>query len=204
MNKTNFVWPFLKAFLFSQLILFANTAFAAPDIGEMFSNFSSSAIQLMHLVSGLSFILGLAISWKAALSFKEYADGGGRTQLKTPFGLLLAGVFLITFPGTINMATETLSLGQNTGSVLSDVSVGSGEAGSIMTDALKGVLLFVKLVGHIAVLRGILMLKKISEGAQGAELSRALWHIAGGAMAININKTVEILGNTVGMGNLLG
>lgn len=192
---------FLKSAFLALTITHALPGLAAtsiPDIGQMFANLSSSSITMMKLVSGCAFVVGIFLAYRSAIAFKEYADGGGRTQLKTPFGIMLAATLMIAFPGTINMATETLSLGQNTGSILSE-SGGGGGATGMMSAALTGVLLFVKLVGHIAIFRGILMLKKIAEGQQGAEVGRALTHIFGGAAAVNINATINLLANSVGM-----
>lgn len=193
---------FLKSAFLALTITHALPSLAAtgiPDIGQMFANLSSSSITLMKLVSGCAFVAGIFLAYRSAVAFKEYADGGGRTQLKTPFGIMLAATLMIAFPGTINMATETLSLGQNTGSILSEGGGGGGGAVGMMSAALTGVLLFVKLVGHIAIFRGILMLKKIAEGQQGAEVGRALTHIFGGAAAVNINATINLLANSVGM-----
>lgn len=192
---------FIKSALLALTLTYTLPSLAAtsiPDIGQMFANLSSSSILLMRLVSGCAFVAGIYLAYRSAMAFKEYADGGGRTQLKTPFGIMLAATLMIAFPGTINMATETLSLGQNTGSVLSEGGGGGGAVG-MMSAALTGVLLFVKLVGHIAIFRGILMLKKIAEGQQGAEVGRALTHIFGGAAAVNINATISLLANSVGM-----
>lgn len=192
---------FVKSVFLALTITHALPSLAAtsiPDIGQMFANLSSSSLALMKLVSGCAFVMGLFLAYRSAVAFKEYADGGGRTQLKTPFGIMIAATLMIAFPGTINMATETLSLGQNTGGVLSETGGGGGAVG-MMSAALTGVLLFVKLVGHIAIFRGILMLKKIAEGQQGAEVGRALTHIFGGAAAVNINATISLLANSVGM-----
>lgn len=167
-----------------------------PNIADMFANFSESSIALMSIVVAAAFFIGLLVTFKGILSLKEYADGGGRTQLKTPLLVLLTGVLLIALPGTINVATETLALGQNTGThVLAETS-SSAPAG--MDSALRGILLFVKLIGHIAVVRGVLILKRGAEGQQES-FGRGVTHILGGAAAININATVSILASVFGM-----
>jgi len=202
MVTKNPVDTFLKCVVIAVLATFALPSWAVtsvPDIGQMFSNFSSSSIQLMRLVSGAAFLMGIFLAYRSAMAFKEYSESGGRTQLKTPFGIMLAATLMIAFPGTINMATETLSLGANTGSVLSESGGGGGGAVGMMSSALTGVLLFVKLVGHIAIFRGILMLKRVAEGHQNAEVGRALLHIFGGAAAVNINGAINLLSKTVGL-----
>ena len=129
---------------------------------------------------------------------KEYSEGGGRTKLSTPILLAVIGATLISFPIATNIATETMALGAATGTELSRVPSGGGAPGAAA--ALKGVLLFVKMIGHIAFLRGFLILKGVAEGSQNQTVGKALTHILGGAAAININATVEILANTFAPG----
>ena len=167
-----------------------------PNIAEMFANFSDSSIALMSIVVAAAFLTGIAITFKGLLSLKEYADSGGRVPLKTPFIILLVGVLLVAMPGTINMATETMALGKNTGTQVFAETSSDAPAG--MDSALRGILLFVKLIGHIAVFRGLLILHRGSQG-QEASFGRGVTHILGGAAAININATVNLLASAVGM-----
>ena len=188
-----------QGLLAASMALAASPALAAPDVGQMFANFSDSATSIMRLVVWAGWLLGIIIGAKALLSLKEYSESGGRTQLKTPIGLFLIGACLVAIPGTISVATETMSLGQNT--ALEVFSDGGGTGGGVpgMDAAIRGVLLFVKLIGHIAFVRGFLILKRLAEGQQGAEMGRGVAHILGGAAAINITETIRILANTVGM-----
>ena len=166
-------------------------------VDTMFANFGKSAIRIIKLVVFAGIIIGIFISCVGVVKLKEYSESGGRTTFKTPLMLIFVGVMLVALPGTINMATETMSLGANTGTAVFSI----GKASSMppgMDAAIKGVLLFIKMVGHIAIVRGFFILKRLGEGQQG-EMGRALTHILGGALAVNINKTVEILANTVGM-----
>lgn len=191
----------LLAFLLaSPSLAFAQTA---PSIDEMFANFSSSAVALMTLVRWMALPVGLFISYRALMSLKEYADSGGRqVKLSTPIMLAALGAVLIAFPVATNIATETLALGAATGTSLSRVPAGGGAPG--VQAALEGIMLFVKLVGHIAFFRGFLILKGVAEGAQGQSVGRALTHIFGGAAAINIGATINILSNTFAPGLLNG
>jgi len=171
---------------------------SAPSIDQMFANFAESSVKLMNLVRWMGLPIGLYISGLALLRLKEYSESGSRTKLSTPILLAVIGSLLISFPFTATIATQTLALGEATGTSLSQVPSGGGAPG--VAAALEGVLLFVKLVGHIAFFRGFLILKGVAEGAQGASVGRALTHIFGGAAAININATVAILANTFAPG----
>lgn len=200
MNKT-FSPSFAKSALFPMALLFVPSvamAQSAPSLDEMFANFSSSAVALMNLVRWMALPVGLYISFRALLSLKEYAESGGRVKLSTPIFLAAIGATLIMFPVATNIATETIALGAATGTKLSRVPGGGGNAA--IGAALEGVLLFVKLVGHIAFFRGFLILKGVAEGSQQASVARALTHILAGAACINIDTTIEVLVNTFAPG----
>lgn len=169
-----------------------------PSLGQMFANASSTWVSLIKLTLGISFVAGLFISGVGLFKLKAYADGNGRVPLSGPFIILFVGAVLVALPGFIDTTTETLSLGHYTGSVLA-VSTGGGGSQQFSA-AIKGVLLFVKLVGNIAFVRGFLILKDVGEQKGNATIGRALTHIIGGAMAINIGPTIAMLGATFAPG----
>jgi len=172
---------------------------SAPSIAQMFTNFSDATVSLMTLVLATAFILGIALSGVAVLKFKAHAENPQQVRLQVPIFLTLIGACLVALPGSIDTATETMALGANTGTeLLSRVQDPEGMPG--LGAALTGILLFVKLIGHLAFFRGFLILKKAAEGQQGGEIGRALTHIFGGAAAININATISILANTFAPG----
>lgn len=183
------------------LAVLPNVALAqsTPNLSDMFASFSSSSTALIKLVIVTAWLSGIAIGSLGLIRLKEYAESGGRVKLSTPIMLTFVGACLIAMPGTIDTATQTLSLGASTGSILSEGSTSSGMPG--LSAGMAGVLLFVKLIGHIAFFRGFLILKRMGEGDQQAGLGRALTHILGGAAAINIQAAATVLANSVGMTN---
>lgn len=194
--------PNYRAFFFmAALLLLATPAYAQqmPSVDQMFANFNDASTSLIDLVVNGGMVLGIFLGIFSLLKFKEYNESGGRMKLSTPLGLTVVSALLIALPGTINLATETLSLGANTGKdLLSDPSGGSG-ATAAMGAGLKGVLLFIKLVGHIAIVRGLLVLKRMADG-QNEGMGHAITWILGGAFAVNINATASILVNTFAPG----
>lgn len=172
----------------------------APSAASMFENFSEASEELMDLVVAVSLVGGIVVTIIGLLKFREYTEAGGRMKLTVPLGLVAVGCMMVIMPGMINTATETLSLGANTGkSLLSQGNPGGGDVPAAMAGAISGILLFVKLIGHIAFFRGLLILKGMSEGNQQATIGRALTHLFGGAAAININLTANMLSATFGM-----
>lgn len=170
-----------------------------PNLGDMFANFSEASLALMDLVVGFAFVTGIVVSVIGLIRLKEYAEQGGRVKVSAPIGLLLVGACLIALPGMIDTATETMSLGANTGKNLLSEPGGEGMPAQ-MAAAIAGVLLFIKLIGHIAFFRGFLILKRLADGDQQATVGRAVTHIFGGAAAININATAAILAATFAPG----
>ena len=196
-----------KLFYFLSMVLLPSVSWAqsgAPDIGQMFINFSEASVVLMNLVRWLALPAGIYVSYLGIIRFKEMTESNGRIKAQTPIFLVLIGAFLIAFPVTVNLATETLSLGPGTGTVLSRMPSTGGAPG--MDAALAGVFLFIKLVGHIAFFKGFFVLKDLAEGqSQQASMGKALTHILGGAAAINIDSTIRILANTFAPGmNVIG
>ena len=200
MNTTTFSRLLLLAFLLTMPSL--AMAQNAPSIDEMFANFKTSSVAIMNLVRWMALPVGLFISYKGLMSLKEYTESGSRVKLSTPIILSALGATLIAFPVATNIATETIALGAATGTQLSRVPAGGGAPG--VQAALEGILMFVKMVGHIAFFRGFLLLKGVAEGNQQATIGRALTHVFGGAACININATVDILANTFAPGLLNG
>lgn len=192
------LWSRLSVLLFLMAVPSLAFAQSAPSLDQMFINFKDSSIAVMQLMRWLALPLGLFISGLALIRLKEYSEGGGRTKLSTPILLAVIGATLISFPIATNIATETMALGAATGTELSRVPSAGGAPGAAA--ALEGVLLFVKMIGHIAFLRGFLILKGVAEGNQNQTVGKALTHILGGAAAININATVEILANSFAPG----
>lgn len=171
----------------------------APDVGQMFANFSEASVALINLIRWLALPVGLYISYLGIVRLKEMSESNGRIKAQTPIFLMLIGAFLLAFPWAANLTTETLMLGANSGAQLSRMpSVGAAPG---MQAALEGVLLFIKMVGHIAFFRGFLVLKDLAEGqSQQASIGKALTHILGGAAAINIDATIALMANTFAPG----
>lgn len=194
--------PNYRLFFFLALLCLASPAYAQqmPSVDQMFANFSDASTKFMDLTVNIAFVLGLFVGAAGLLKFKEYNESGGRMKISTPLGLVVVGALLIALPGTIDVATETMSLGTNTGKdLLSDPGSGGG-ATAAMSAGLRGVLLFIKLIGHIAIVRGLLVLKRMSEGAQNEGMGHAITWILGGAFAVNINATASMLANTFAPG----
>lgn len=175
----------------TQTVMAQTSTTSAGSIETMFANASTSWVAFMNLARGVSFLAGILIAGAGLIKLKDVGDG--RTQLKTPIWMAVIGAALVAMPASIDTITETMSLGTNTGTALLSQS-SSSIAG--VGEALNGILLFVKLLGHLAFFRGLLILKDYGSDKQGAGLGRGLTHLFGGAAAINIEATTALLAST--------
>lgn len=190
-----------QALLLTLLMTLSGSALAeAPDLAQMFANFNESSVALINLVRGAAFVVGLLVTGVGLMHFKQISeDRGGKATLQSALIITAVGAALVAIPGSINSVTETMSLGTNTGTQLLAEPAVSTMPG--LNVAIKGVLLFVKLVGHIAFFRGLLLFKQIGEGTGSrVGMGGALVHLVGGAFAININMTIGILAATFAPG----
>lgn len=122
------------------------------------------------------------------------AANGGRGGLNAAAMYIISGALLVAVPSFMGIMTNTfLSEGFHGTNLLSKVDAGNKFAGS--AEAVKSVLMFVSLLGHIAFIRGIFIMKGIGS-SQNATLGRALTHLVGGALAINIQTTTGIFART--------
>lgn len=198
----------MKKILIASLILFPNiilaqSSGATPDVGQMFANFGESSIAFMNLLRGLSFLMGIFISILGVWRLKDWAESQGRETLTKPLITIIVGVFLLNFPQTVDMVSETMMLSNDYQSdLLAEVTPGG--PGAIFGAALTGVFLFLKMIGHIAVIRGFIILKKIGEGNQQVSLFAALTHIFFGTALINLGAFITMLGATFAPGIELG
>ncbi|HIA1487080.1 TPA: hypothetical protein ACWPB0_004678 [Salmonella enterica] len=173
------------------ILIYSDNANAAPTIAQILANGSNLWFEVARLASGLAFFSGIVISGMALFKMRDVSEG--QAKVSSVLLLTFVGACLMTFPQAISTVTNSLVLGNTSGmDILSRVPVPDGIPG--MKEGMDALFLFIKMIGHIAFFRGFLILKDIDKGQGG--LSKALNHIVGGAMAINIDTVVEIMTET--------
>jgi hypothetical protein len=114
---------------------------------------------------------------------------GGRTK---GFLSLLAGVLLLNFPELLDVLAQTF-FGHGSDDVLSyRAPGGAGGAASFIRLAF----LVIALTGLIGVARGVYILRLT--GGEAGGLPRALAHIVGGVLCVNIVPFLKILAASLG------
>lgn len=180
------------------LLLFSTLAFAqAPDIYLMMKNIQAQMGPLTKFVTAVAYLSGFIFIGKALYSLKSYGDARAmsapHTDFRGPMVEMIVGTCLIFAPQFIRDLNMTLS---GTDSPLQYTS--NASPFSEMAVTIVGI---VKLVGIVAVIRGLFIFHKLGSGQhQQASFSKGLIHLLGGTLAYNIVWVKDVLFSTLGIG----
>ncbi|MFH1157375.1 MAG: hypothetical protein V1721_00585 [Pseudomonadota bacterium] len=157
------------------------------------------------LLTAFSYISGaLLLLVGISRMIKTAQDGPrGPTGLGTIMTLFVAGT-LISGAGMITAFTSSL-FGDATISTFANISpvvianpLDAAKIGAV----IESLMTFIMIVGVIAFLRGLFVLRAFAEGGQNATIMQALTFLFGGALAINLGDLVNVLGTTVGVAGI--
>lgn len=182
------------------IAVFPNAAFAEglPSIPAMFSNFYEHGKIVIGFVRYAAYVMGAMISVGALLDFMKYSQN--QVELRQPITKMAVAACLLALAPSINAAAATLSLQAvpNNDAMLSMFGGSAGSAvGGIFEGAFKGIIVFIKLVGHISLIKGFIALKN-SQSRQGGQdtMGKALTFILGGVACIHLEPFVKAISNT--------
>lgn len=152
----------------------------------------------LGLVGAVCYLLGLWLFLVGCLRVfktaedKFHAPGGVGTTLC----FLLCAV-MVTLPSWFNAATETMF---GTVSPEGAASLGYGGARAADYDAmLRAAFALVALVGILAFVKGVLMLRAAADGRPGATGGRAFAHMLGGVAAWHISGVIRAVQTSLGI-----
>lgn len=177
--------------------LYAQTAGGGgTDALQMLVNLSKTYPALWKMITGLSYLIGFSLAMRSIYHLKIYGElrtmMSTQTSLKTPVTLMLVAVVLMFIPTAFKMLNLT-AFGY--GSPLSYEDV-SSTMNPVMLKAVAGI---VQLVGLIAFIRGWMhLVGHVQQSGGQHTLGKALTHIIGGLLAINIIGVTDIFWNTFG------
>jgi hypothetical protein len=174
----------------------------AETLPQMMVNFSNSYQQIWNFIIGFCQLAGVCLAILGIFSLPKAMEGRGQVTLKTPIWTFLSGILLYQIGSTIGTVADTFAMSGG-GSLLTAGSGGSGSIGAWSASAITSVLGFVQILGLIASARGILIIKAVQTGESRDGMGRAVTHLIGGALAINIKWTVGMLAETFAP-NMLG
>jgi intracellular multiplication protein IcmC len=177
----------------SLLVLYPLSAQAGMDANVMMAQFVTNFPALWKLTTAVAYLIGFIFMFRAVRGFKEYGERGGGHHHhgpKTPLVLFFVGCVLIFTPSTVNvlmMSTfgyaSPLAYPQTSGK----------------WDQYQNVFLLINLIGAISFVRGWVIIAGAAQQGGHTSMGKAITHIVGGLLAINIQGTIDIMRRTFGL-----
>jgi len=167
-----------------------------PNAQEVLQNIADQVPALTGLVYAIVYILGISFIFGGLLKLKHY--GEQRSMMSSHGGLggalmlLLVGTLLLFLPSTIQVSTTTFWATPCSYCYPTD-------SESPFTSFFKVVYSVVNFVGLIAFVRGLVMLSHVGEHSQHGGLGKAMTHIIGGILCMNIGAFVQTIFATLGI-----
>ena len=172
---------------------------------NVFQNLAPSLIGVQKLLTGAAYIMGIFFIYKGLMALKQVGEHRSHMSqhhtLKEPVSYILAGACLLFFPTALKIFLSTVFGSEN---IMAYQSIQSSNPffNSLFGPTAsfgKDIVLFIQVVGIIAFIRGwVLLAKGASQGGhQQGGFGKALMHIFGGILAINVVQTLSIINDTL-------
>ncbi len=173
---------------------------ATPTFASMLANLAQVVPQLGDLVKGVMFFAGLLLIFRAIYAFKQYGElrtmMSVNADLKAPIIYLLVGAALLFYPSMAIFSLNTIYGSKGYELV---AYVPNPHWTDQTNQMVKDLATILRLIGYIAFFRGWLILTQLAgQATQPGTFGKALTHIIGGILLVNIFGTWNILKNTLG------
>ena len=168
------------------------------DISEIMRNLNQSLPPIQNLIFGFSYMSGIMFLFRGVFRLKVYGDTrtmmSSQASIKEPLILLLVGAIFFYIPSGIGVLLNT-TFGSDNPLSYSDWAA----AGTINSQTAISILNLVRVIGLMTFIKGWFVLSKSGGGQQGNGMGKALTHIIGGLLAINIVGTMNVVTSTLGL-----
>lgn len=172
-------------------------------LDQYFINFILNVREPLVLTLGiLSWLLGVIMVVSALIRVSKPGFVHGKGTPSGTFAMLIIGAMLVSLPATIKSIEQTIfKASQNeldqswSESDLSYMKKG-GEANERVLKAINAAFQYIRILGLIAFIRGLYLLKTAVDGGQ-ASILMASMHLIGGVLAMNVAPVVRIFHKTV-------
>jgi intracellular multiplication protein IcmC len=166
------------------------------DAQSMLERIVGQVPNLMRMITAIAYVLGIYFMVFSLLKFKEFGEQrtmmSSQHHLKEPLIYMSVGVFLVFLPSAVQTGLSTFWTDPSPYAYLDNTDPYS----QIWNNAL----IVVQLFGTIAFIRGLVMLSHLGKGGHGqASAGKAMTHIVGGIMCINIYQFIQMVFATLGV-----
>ena len=153
----------------------------------------------LTLVLVVCWIMGLMLILVAALRMLKHSDSFGKGAPPAAVGTLMtfmAGVILLQLPAWLDAVSTSIF---GTHKTPTSAVLGYANPDASFDELLQAVFTIVALVGLVAFIRGIFVLRACSDGKPSATAGSAAMHIIGGVAAWHIVAVIHALQQTLGI-----
>lgn len=169
------------------------------DISQVLTNLLNTYPYLWRMITAVAFVSGFVFALRAIYAFKIYGEMrtmmNPQTNLRPPLTYLFIAMVLIYTPSGLQLVMETI-YGYSAPQPLKY----DPDAAVEVSRAIHLVFGLVQLVGIIAFVRGWFFLaKNAQQGGAQHGVGKAITHIIGGIMAVNIVGTYHVFASTLGL-----
>lgn len=197
-----------KSVLYSlmvSLIFYTHCGYAlsvVPDLNQMIQNLSNTIPNLMALVTAISYVMGIFFMIKAIFWLKNYGEqrsshsSESEKTLMGALAVLFVGAGLFYLPTMVQVGLTTFWTHPNPYGY-------ADESSDAWMEVLRAVFLIIQLIGTIAFIRGLVILSHVGGSSHGrGELGKALAHMIGGILCINLYGFLQAVFNTLALGQI--
>jgi intracellular multiplication protein IcmC len=189
----------LTYFILMITLFYSEVGYAEANLTTLLQNLAKTMPQLMQLVTAFGYVMGMFLVLKGVLELKKYGESrtmmSSTAELKGALVYIFVGAALIYLPTTVNVGMSTFWTEPNPYQYLD-------EAKDPWSDLIRDIFMVIQLIGTIAFIRGLLTLAKMGahHGGQQGEFGKAMAFIIGGVFCINIYQFIQVVFNTLALG----
>lgn len=165
---------------------------------DIFSNLDKSLQPIWQFLIALCYVLGIWFVAIAILKLKQYGQMtvmmATHASMASSIAYLAVGTGLLFVPTLLDVSVATLwDYGVN--------DIRAYDAAPSYADIINPILDLVKIIGLIAFMRGWILLIRLGNhgGSPPGTVGKAIAHMVGGILAINITGTLDVLKATFGL-----
>src|SRR3990167_10087270 len=157
--------------------------------------FNTSAIMLSLsditiVTQSIAIVTGVFFIFSAFMHFKRYGEArtmmSGQHSIAKPLFKLIAGILLMALPTTTQVVLNAF---WGTSSVMA-----YQPSNTDFANMMPPVILFIRLIGVWAIIKGCTLLTRLGgEGSQPGTGSKAIMHLLGGVLCVNIIATCNTI-----------
>ncbi|MBL1148286.1 MAG: hypothetical protein HND56_01625 [Pseudomonadota bacterium] len=163
---------------------------------------TNMATPMKYLLISFTFITGLAMILVGISRLIKTAQEGPRGPAGMgTFFTFACGMALMAIGqsmGTFNVSIFGDGTMKNYAVFSATAKAALGKSEQQMRNVIGSVLIFVSLVGFIAFMRGLFILKLVADGNQNHSITQALTFLIGGALAVNLGAVINAVQSTIG------